>query len=184
MAKRLTKEQKKRASICFECGFIPSKEAWSNICLKQGEDYETVRYMADQFDISDDDMVTIECLQSKEELHVVADHYNWDDEGVESLYAILNHPHCDAGTGLLLFWKGSGYSALSPNPGFATQDEIVFFKEVYDRFVNKKFNTYDIAFDAYYEMYVPSLEEYLENSYVVPAEFLCPYSKMYVQDCL
>lgn len=184
MAKKLTKEQKERASVCFECGSIASKDVWNKICAEQGDDYKAVRYMADQLNISDDDMVTIECLQSKEELHVVADHLNWDGEGVESLYAILDHPHCDAGTALLLFWKGSGYSALSPNPGLATLEEIEFFSELHRRFVSKAFNTYDIAFDAFAEEYVPSLEEYLGNKYVIPPEFLCPYSRMYVQDCL
>ncbi len=129
MAKKLTKEQRERAVICFECGFIPNKKVWDEICLKRDEHYDAIRYMADQLNLSDEEMVTIACLKSKEELHVVAANYHWDgSEQLQSLYAIIDHPLCDAGTALLLFWKGGGYRFISPNPRFATENEIKFYQ--------------------------------------------------------
>ncbi|CAH0535481.1 hypothetical protein VST7929_03055 [Vibrio stylophorae] len=184
MAKKLNNAQKLRASICFECGCIPSQTAWQRMCEAKGEDYDDVRYMADQMNIDDDAVVTIECLQSKEELHVVADHYNWDDNALPSLQAMIDHPLCDAGTALLLFWKGEGYRALSPNPGYASAEIITFFKTLYQRFCHQEFNSYSIAFDPYEEGYVPTLEESIAQAYFIPGVFFCPYSRMFVQDCL
>lgn len=179
MAKKLTKEQQYRASICFECGCIPSKHAWAKMQQEKGDDYDAVMYMANQFPISEQEVITIEDLQTKEELHAVADNYNWDDSS-DALYAFIDHPLCDAGTALLLFWKGAGYQELSEKSTYATEQKIIFFKELIRRFDNKEFNSYQIAYDPYDECYVPSLDECINNGYFIPGTFFCPYSKMYI----
>ncbi|ACA86783.1 DUF4274 domain-containing protein [Shewanella woodyi] len=184
MAKKLTKEQGKRASICFECGCIPSKDVWREAVAEKGKDYDSVMYMAKQFPISECEVITIEELQSIEEIHAVADNYNWDNNCIKSLYAFIDHPLCDAGTALLLFWKGAGYEQLGHHPRFPNEQEKLFFQELVLRFKTKQFNSYKIAFDPYDECYVPTLDDCLQRGYLIPGELFCQYSTMHIDTYL
>ncbi|MCO1333004.1 DUF4274 domain-containing protein [Microbulbifer sp. OS29] len=181
MAKKLTEKEVHRARICFECGCLPSRKFWSDMINDKGEQYDAVMYFAKQFPVSEDEIITIEELQSREEIHAVADNYHWDDNTLDSLYAFINHPLCDAGTALLLFWKGAGYRILSHNSCPSDdKEEKLFFSELILRFKAKGFNSYDIAFNPYSDHYIPPLDECLKKGYLIPGEFLCPYSTMYV----
>lgn len=42
-------------------------------------------------------------LTNPEEIHYLATQYNWDN-GDELIYEIVNHPHCDKGTALMLYY--------------------------------------------------------------------------------
>ncbi|MGX2954874.1 DUF4274 domain-containing protein [Shewanella sp. JL219SE-S6] len=66
-----------------------------------------------------------------EELHYVAANLNWDN-GLESPAAILNHPLCDAGTALLLYWYGQGF--FHSNPADAEPEEKALFDRLITRF--------------------------------------------------
>lgn len=145
---------------------------------EKGDLYEAVMYMANQLNISEEEVVTVEELLSKEELHAVADNYNWDNDDIDTFKSFLNHPLCDAGTAVLLFWKGAGYQALSDK----NNDEQMkkFFEELVRQFRAKEFNSYQIAYDPVSEGYVPTLDECIINGYVIPGELFCSYSKMFI----
>ena len=49
--------------------------------------------------------VAISHIDSSLELHAFAEQYNWDS-GTTRLEAILNHPCCDRGTALMIYWFG------------------------------------------------------------------------------
>jgi hypothetical protein len=42
--------------------------------------------------------------ESDIELHYFVDHWNWGG-GVEAMRAVAEHPHCDAATALLIYWR-------------------------------------------------------------------------------
>ena len=42
-------------------------------------------------------------VDTREKLHIFATHYNWDD-GFEIPKWIINHPLCDRGTALMMYW--------------------------------------------------------------------------------
>lgn len=47
-------------------------------------------------------------LESALELHYLAREWNWDDgKTAEVMTSIINHPLCDRGTALLLYWDGA-----------------------------------------------------------------------------
>lgn len=54
-----------------------------------------------------------------EELHLFADLYNWDG-GVEDLWRVIQHPVCDLGTALLVYWRGQPDFDLQ----YADRDEV------------------------------------------------------------
>ena len=47
-----------------------------------------------------------ETITDAEELHLYADGFNWDT-GVEGMRRVIQHPLCDRGTALLIYWRGS-----------------------------------------------------------------------------
>lgn len=180
MAKKLTREQFKRAAICFECGHIPSKEKLKEI-IANPETLDVLKYWTDQFGIAPEDAIVVEALESKEELHFVASHFNWDGN-TESLSAIVDHPLCDAGTGLLLYWLGQGYYYLVKNLNSEYDQQLHgLFQKIVDKFLSNDFATYQIAFDPYAENLVPQLSEVLEEGYQFPPTFFAPYSTMQME---
>ncbi|WP_417761656.1 DUF4274 domain-containing protein [Shewanella sp.] len=175
MAKRLTREQFLRAFECSEAGAISSPEklsAW----LADAEMVDVLKSIAAEFDKSAEQLVCISQLQSMEELHYVAANLNWDD-GITAAQAIINHPLCDAGTALLLYWRGQGYWYSKPNSPAA---EKQFFAELIARFSDNRFASYRIAYDAVGEMMLPSLKELQQNQLSFPGILLCQYSTMQV----
>jgi len=52
-----------------------------------------------------DGEASLSSLKSSEELHYLAEHWNWDN-GVKTLSEIISRPDCSLGTALLIFWRG------------------------------------------------------------------------------
>ncbi|UAB73211.1 DUF4274 domain-containing protein [Vibrio sp. SCSIO 43132] len=177
MAKRLSKEEKYRASVCFECGCIPTKKKLEEILIEKGEELEILKYVTDQFGIEVGEAITVEGLASKEEIHYAAANYNWDDGNFDVLNAFLDHPKCDAGTANMLYWKGSGFHAAKFS---SSSQEKHFYEKLLSKFKERGFATYQIAFDPYDELFVPSLDECLEQGYEIPGYLFCQYSTMKV----
>jgi hypothetical protein len=80
------------------------------------EQAERVEYLAsDQWVVDDDSMDSdarswhnfrkVLSLMSFIELHHFACNFNWDG-GVDELDAVIDHPACDAGTALMIYWLG------------------------------------------------------------------------------
>ena len=84
------------------------------------------------------------------ELHCFADHWNWDG-GVAPLVKIAEHPHCDAATALLLFWRATPTFYLP----FPTRDEVPdWSRETFDlieliqaRYVRGAYSSGKISYD-------------------------------------
>ncbi|MEM7738412.1 MAG: DUF4274 domain-containing protein [Deinococcota bacterium] len=53
------------------------------------------------------------------ELHTFANTYNWDD-GDEPMIQIAHHPYCEAGTALLIYWRGGA----AWQSQYASRDEV------------------------------------------------------------
>ena len=64
------------------------------------------------------DLSPIEQLSSPQELHQFMMHYNWDD-GDDAVIAVLDHPQCDFGTALLIYWLSG------PIVCEATRDHVI-----------------------------------------------------------
>ncbi len=177
MAKKLSQKEFRRAAICFECGGVASQDRLHQL-LADEEERDVLKYWSDQFNIEPEEIITIEDLQTKEEVHFVAGNFNWDSN-YEALFARINHSLCDAGTGLLLYWFGTGYYSMAKND---PKDPLLpLFSTIQDRFISNKFNSYQIAFDPYEEQLVPELSEVLETNFHIPTAFFAPYSTMYVE---
>lgn len=61
-------------------------------------------------------IIAIESITKPAYLHIIAYHYNWDD-GFDIPRKILNHPQCDFGTALMIFYRGDGYGYLTSVTG-------------------------------------------------------------------
>lgn len=67
-------------------------------------------------------------LMNTEQLHELADQWNWDD-GLTVLQKIIENPHCSIGTACLIYWRGSPHYFRK----FTHPDEIPFYnRENYD----------------------------------------------------
>lgn len=87
---------------------------------------------------------------SPAELHAFAKSWNWDG-GTERMRDVIEHPNCDAGTALLVYWYASPefYSA------FASRDDVPeWARETYDlivdiegRYLRGAYKTKSIAYD-------------------------------------
>lgn len=71
-----------------------------------------------------------EKLQTSVELHFFADGYNWDNTTLKPLYWVLNHPLCDKGTALLLYWAASPESIYAEY--IDRPDEKGYDQKLYD----------------------------------------------------
>lgn len=175
MAKRLTRDQFLRAFECSEAGAIANPEKIAE-WLADADMADVLTSIAAEFAKAPEQLLCINQLQSMEELHYVAANLNWDD-GITAAQAIINHPLCDAGTALLLYWRGQGYWYSKPD---SPTVEKQFFAELIERFSNNRFASYRIAYDAVGEMMLPSLKELQQNQLSFPGILLCQYSTMQV----
>ena len=67
------------------------------------------RLLNDEWETDDDFRALLDAISQPEELHQVAAQFNWDG-GCAELRAFIEHPACDQGTALLVFWHGApGY---------------------------------------------------------------------------
>jgi len=60
----------------------------------------------DEWESPDELWQFFETVTDAEELHLYADGFNWDT-GVEELRRVIQHPLCDGGTALLIYWRGA-----------------------------------------------------------------------------
>lgn len=76
--------------------------------FKSAKCQEQVTFMLGEYECPD-------LLSEKSDAYVLdefIDEYNWDD-GLEIPYCILNHPNCELGTALKIFYLGEGSAMLS-----------------------------------------------------------------------
>ncbi|HAB52522.1 MAG TPA: hypothetical protein DCE80_10205 [Ignavibacteriales bacterium] len=109
-----------------------------------------IKFLVDNFfEQPDIDYSLFDSIQNREELHFIAEIFNWDYD-IELLKRIINNPICDKGTALLIYWLSC--------PGFYTQfdsiDEVdinpeVFelIKEIENNFNSDFYKCEQIAFD-------------------------------------
>ncbi|MFM2478617.1 DUF4274 domain-containing protein [Celerinatantimonas sp. MCCC 1A17872] len=179
--KKLTAEQCQRVTICAESGFITSQQHYQQIVSAADEHLDLVQQVLEYFKIDESQLITIDALQTKEEVFAAADHYQWGDDTEQCLrvlQALINHPLCDAGTAILLFFKGCGYDSLSDSPMMPNPRYKEFYSQLIERFKNKQFHSYSICFSPIEQGYMPNLDEYLAHGFYIPGEFLCPYATL------
>ena len=87
---------------------------------------------------------------SSVELHHFACNFNWDC-GVKELHRVIEHPECDAGTALTIYWLGQPleyYEMEAPTEAFPGADEIVgLFRKIEDMIGGERFKESQISCD-------------------------------------
>jgi hypothetical protein len=74
---------------------------------------ERIQYLVDNFYQNwDYDYNVLDSISTSEELHFIAEIFNWD-YNIELLMKIINNPLCDKGTALMIYWLSC--------PGYYTQ---------------------------------------------------------------
>jgi hypothetical protein len=116
-------------------------------------------------------------LETAEELHYLAQILNWDDYRTEkALGWILDHPKCDAGTALQIYWLNQPVdiydSVLKGSIPKWQEDAYKLHKKIEKSYLAGKFSTRRFAFD-------PSTENYEATSpaaQAIPQELKSPIS--------
>jgi hypothetical protein len=89
-------------------------------------------------------------VESPEELHYYAINYNWDD-GLDLLRPVIDHPLCDQGTALFLFWLGQPdwfYDREADGRiGSGDSDNLRFLKDVQAKYLESGFPSHRIRVD-------------------------------------
>jgi hypothetical protein len=92
-----------------------------------------------------------ESISDAEELHLYADGFNWDT-GVEQMRRVIQHPLCDRGTALLIYWRGApgyyarfGDRAETRNPDQA--DHYDLLQEIEQKVTSGEFPTRRFIYD-------------------------------------
>ncbi|MBR1823246.1 MAG: DUF4274 domain-containing protein [Ruminococcus sp.] len=80
-------------------------------------------------------------------MHMIAYNYNWDN-GLDVPKSIINNPHCDAGTALMIFELAEGYEFLL---GEECVSDTQFLQKLKDMLTDGKFTNNNIR-------YVPELD--------------------------
>ena len=119
---------------------------------------------------------TLTRVESSAELHAIAQQMNWGD-GFDRLSAVLEHPLCDRGTGLMIYWLGEPtYFA-----DFKSDDEVPAVNQAFKRFLDRvatqlttgHFKTNTIRFDPMAEFNVVQRRK-IENISSIPSALKCP----------
>lgn len=89
-------------------------------------------------------------IDSSLELHAFAEQFNWDS-GSTRLAALLNHPQCDRGTALMIYWIGepvyfADFSSEHDAPR-VNRDGYRFLKCVESLLMTDQFQHNQIRFD-------------------------------------
>ena len=109
-----------------------------------------VDFLLYEWELIEEFAETLATIESSQEIEFFAENYNWDD-GIEPLKLVLDHPLCDFGTALKIYWLGQpDYYA-----GFATENNIplcnrdvyLFLKFVESLIINNSFQYNNIQFD-------------------------------------
>lgn len=87
------------------------------------------------------------------ELHFFAENWHWDGGGGKPLLPLVENPHCDAGTMLMLFWLGGGedsyfqYDAINDIDSDFDREIHRLLRRIEKKLVNKDYATAKIYFD-------------------------------------
>ncbi|UXK09313.1 DUF4274 domain-containing protein [Shewanella putrefaciens] len=177
MAKLLSQEQFIRAYECAEFGCFANQQQLAK--LLADPDYDFLHQDSTYFGKAATQITCISDLQSMEEVHFVAANLNWDDDDPNIVRAIIEHPLCDAGTALLLYWYGQGFYYSTPETLNTPFGQL--FKTITDRFVTRGYASYKIHFDPIKECFMPSLEDVLTRGFQIPGAIFAPYSTMEIE---
>jgi len=94
---------------------------------------------------------TLEQMSSIE-LHHFACNFNWDC-GTDELAAVIEHPECDAGTAMMIFWLGQpAYYYRRNKAGKLTENEqstFEFLRRIEGRLLSSDFASTRIACDPF-----------------------------------
>jgi len=177
LAKLLSQEQFIRAYECAEFGCFANQQQLAK--LLANPDYDFLHQDSTYFGKAATQITCISDLQSMEELHFVAANLNWDNDDPDMVRAIIEHPLCDAGTALLLYWYGQGFYYSTPETLDTPFGQL--FKTITDRFVARGYASYKIHFDPIKECFMPSLEDVLTRGCQIPGAIFAPYSTMEIE---
>lgn len=177
MAKLLSQEQFIRAYECAEFGCFANQQQLAK--LLTDPNYDFLHQDSTYFGKAATQITCISDLQSMEEVHFVAANLNWDDDDPDIVRAIIEHPLCDAGTALLLYWYGQGFYYSTPETLNTPFGQL--FKTITDRFVTRGYASYKIHFDPIKECFMPSLEDVLTRGFQIPGAIFAPYSTMEIE---
>lgn len=177
MAKLLSQEQFIRAYECAEFGCFANQQQLAK--LLADPDYDFLHQDSTYFGKAATQITCISDLQSMEEVHFVAANLNWDDDDPDIVRAIIEHPLCDAGTALLLYWYGQGFYYSTPETLNTPFGQL--FKTITDRFIERGCASYKIHFDPIKECFMPSLEDVLTRGFQIPGAIFAPYSTMEIE---
>jgi hypothetical protein len=94
------------------------------------------RLVNDEWETEDEFAHFFSSVTDTEELQQFADGFNWDC-GFDELRAVIEHPLCDQGTALLIYWRGQPgyflrYRTIDETPAHA-RDQFAFLQEIEQR---------------------------------------------------
>ena len=87
------------------------------------------------------------------ELHLFAENWHWDGGGGKPLLGLVENPHCDAGTMLMLFWLGGGedmyfqYDKINEIDWNYDREIHRLLRRIEKKIVNQDYATSKIYFD-------------------------------------
>jgi hypothetical protein len=112
-------------------------------------------------------------LMSSLELHHFACNFNWDC-GVDELEAVIDHPACDAGTALMIYWLGqpaTHYRMAARRKSPDQPDDVEkLLRKIEAKIVNNGFRSNAIACDPTNIMGRPMTRGSDRDREVVPAQ--------------
>ncbi|MBW2526866.1 MAG: DUF4274 domain-containing protein [Deltaproteobacteria bacterium] len=84
------------------------------------------------------------------ELHHFASKYDWD-KGVPAMQQLVRHPHCDAGTALMVYWRARpeyyrAYAAVDDVPE-REREQDALIRDIEARFAAGSFETREMPYD-------------------------------------
>lgn len=92
-------------------------------------------------------------INSSECLHILASEINWDGD-LEAIYYVINHPNCDRGTALLVYWYNQpGYWGVKSESDIYDYeiDSFNLHNELQKRLLGDYYNKSNICFDPFNE---------------------------------
>ncbi|MCA9048368.1 MAG: DUF4274 domain-containing protein, partial [Planctomycetaceae bacterium] len=95
----------------------------------------------------------LESATDADELHFFAENWHWDGGGGAPLLPLVENPHCDAGTMLMLFWHGGGedsyfqYNEVEDIDREFDREVHHLLRRIEKKLVSKDYATADIRFD-------------------------------------
>lgn len=109
-----------------------------------------IKFIVDNFfERGDINLKFFEKLKSKEELHFLAEIYNWDYD-ITVLRKIIQSPYCDKGTALMLFWRACPEDILefsNETKADYESDSYNLLQEIIEKYAKDEFKTNQISYD-------------------------------------